>query len=98
MATRKLKNTNFKKREKGSESGKIKKKLNLEFIKDPTPLDLKPTSPQVLRANPGGAIHYYGIFTGRFFVSAEIRSHNLNKVKKLREDNVMPMLMWMYKE
>ena len=41
---------------KGSEGGKIKKKLNLEFIKDPTPLDLKPTSPQMLRGNPGGAI------------------------------------------
>ena len=41
---------------KGSEGGKIKKKLNLEFIKDPTSLDLTPTSPQMLRANPGGAI------------------------------------------
>ncbi|MFH1238474.1 MAG: hypothetical protein ABIH79_00570 [archaeon] len=41
---------------KGSEGGKIKKKLNLEFIKDPTTLDLTPTSPQMLRANPGGAI------------------------------------------
>ena len=38
MAASKLKNNKIKKGEIGSEGGKIKKKLNLELIKDLTPL------------------------------------------------------------
>ena len=59
MATIKLKNNKIKKSEIGSEvtiSRRLKaNRLNIS----PTSLDQAPTYPQMLRANPGGAIDYF---------------------------------------
>lgn len=44
---------------RGSEGGKIKKKLNLEFIKDPTTDDLKTKFPICPGSNPGRAMVYW---------------------------------------
>ncbi len=51
-----LKNNKAKKRKIGSEGGKVKNKSNLEFTKNPTPLDQTPKPAVRLRTNPGGAI------------------------------------------
>ncbi|MBU1136104.1 MAG: hypothetical protein KJ559_01180 [Nanoarchaeota archaeon] len=40
----------------GSEGGRVKNKLNLDFIKDHTALDQFPIAFQRLRSNPGRAI------------------------------------------
>ena len=52
-----LKNNKVKKRKRGSESGRVKNKSNLEFAKNPTPDDQTPKPALRLRENPGGAIN-----------------------------------------